>query len=179
MRKGIVILTALSIMAAVGCKKKSQTMDDQLTAPVDTVQEPVAPPVPEAESEPEIDSAAILEQQFQDDVEMTLVPIYFLYDSYALSEESRNTLAKIGQFMRSYGEVQLQVEGHCDERGSSEYNMALGQRRADEAKRYLVTFGVPSSRITTLSWGEEKPEVQGNNENAWAKNRRDEFTYKR
>ena len=71
------------------------------------------------------------------------------------------------------------IEGHCDERGSAEYNMALGQKRAEEAKNYLVSYGISSSRLTTNSWGEERPATQGNDESAWAKNRRGEFILQR
>ena len=74
-----------------------------------------------------------------------------------------------------YPKVKIQIEGHCDERGTAEYNLALGERRSNSAKKYLISLGVPEGRISTISYGKEKPLDPGHNEEAWAKNRRDHF----
>src|ERR671922_607213 len=102
-------------------------------------------------------------------------PIYFEYDSDALGEAARTGLdQKLGILQANSG-VRLRIAGHADERGSDEYNLALGQRRAAAAKRYLVERGVAESRIETTSFGEERPVCTESSENCWGQNRRDEF----
>ncbi len=164
-------------MLFFGACKKTNTIDDQTKTPVDTVkiEEPTPPPPPPPE--PEIDSAAIREENLRQEAEMSLVPVYFDFDSFVLNEEARNTLSSIGEFLNKYAEVSITIGGHCDKKGSSEYNMALGEKRAKVAKDYLITYGVESERITTVSWGEEKPAELGDTEAAFARNRRDEFSY--
>jgi peptidoglycan-associated lipoprotein len=104
-----------------------------------------------------------------------LTPIYFEFDSDALSGEATAALeAKLALLNASQG-VRIRVAGHADERGSDEYNLALGQRRAAAAKRYLTQRGIADERIEIVSFGEERPAVQGSDESAWAQNRRDEF----
>ena len=78
-------------------------------------------------------------------------------------------------WLRPYPSVRILIEGHCDERGTAAYNLALGERRADTAKEFLVNLGIPADRVTTISYGEEKPVDPGQNEEAWAKNRRAHF----
>ncbi len=101
--------------------------------------------------------------------------VYFDFDKYDLKPEARDRLAKNAAFMRDYPTVKITVEGHCDERGSEEYNLALGDRRASGVKRYLVDLGVSASRLRTVSFGEAKPAVVGHDESAWRYNRRSEF----
>jgi peptidoglycan-associated lipoprotein len=101
--------------------------------------------------------------------------IYFDFDSDALTDASRSALdAKLG-ILNANPAVRLRVAGHTDERGSDEYNLALGQRRAAAAKRYLTQHGIADERIEVISYGEERPAVEGHDESAWSKNRRDEF----
>jgi peptidoglycan-associated lipoprotein len=102
-------------------------------------------------------------------------PVYFAFDDYSLNSEGQGQLNKLGEFLKGSGRAVVQIEGHTDERGSVEYNLALGQRRAQSAKNYLVQLGIDASRLPTMSYGEEKPAVEGHDESAWAKNRRDEF----
>lgn len=98
--------------------------------------------------------------------------IFFGYDSYDISSEARMTLEKQANWMMQYPSLSLTVEGHADERGTREYNLALGDRRANAVKNYLVALGVPASRVTTISYGKERPAVPGANETAWSQNRR-------
>jgi peptidoglycan-associated lipoprotein len=98
--------------------------------------------------------------------------VYYGYDSFNLSDEARNALKKNVTWMKENATARIQIEGHCDERGTVEYNMALGDRRANAAKAYLVRLGVASSRIEIISYGKERPADMGHNESAWAKNRR-------
>lgn len=104
-----------------------------------------------------------------------LTAVYFDYDSYVLSEESRKDLARNAQWLKNHPEAKLTIEGHADERGSDEYNMALGEKRAQMAREYLEGLGISAERLITISYGEEKPAVQGSDESAWSKNRRAEF----
>lgn len=105
----------------------------------------------------------------------TLEPIFFDFDKSDLRELDREILTKNGKLLLDKIEGKVQIEGHCDERGSAEYNLALGERRARSAMNYLVTLGVPAERLFTISYGKEKPIDPGHNENAWSKNRRDQF----
>ena len=101
--------------------------------------------------------------------------IYFAFDSNELSQESRAILQEKADLLKANPALSLLIEGHCDERGTEEYNLALGERRARAAYEILVLVGVESSRLQIISYGEEYPAVQGSNEAAWSKNRRDEF----
>lgn len=101
--------------------------------------------------------------------------IYFDFDQFTLSAEARNVLADNAKYLQANSGVQIVIEGHCDERGSDEYNLALGESRALAAKDYLVSLGVSAKRLSVISYGEEKPAVRGATEDAWAKNRRAEF----
>jgi peptidoglycan-associated lipoprotein len=98
--------------------------------------------------------------------------VYFGFDKYDLSSDAQAVLRRQAQWLNTYGNVTVTVEGHCDERGTREYNLALGERRATAVKNYLVALGVSASRIQTISYGKERPAVLGSNEAAWAKNRR-------
>ncbi len=101
--------------------------------------------------------------------------IYFDFDSSNLTAEAQNILKKKAQWLLNNPDQSATIGGHCDERGTTEYNLALGERRAASAKAFLVDLGVPASRLTTISYGEERPVDPGHNEAAWAKNRRCNF----
>lgn len=101
--------------------------------------------------------------------------IYFAFDSAALSQEAQAILRKKAAFLKAHPNIRVTIEGHCDERGTNEYNLALGEARAKAAKAFLVDLGIPAERLATISYGEERPIVKGSNEEAWAKNRRAHF----
>ena len=101
--------------------------------------------------------------------------IYFAYDSSALTPQAQDILRKKGAFLKANSNVKVTIEGHCDDRGTNEYNLALGEARARSAKAFLVDLGIPAARIATISYGEERPAVRGTSEDAWAKNRRAHF----
>jgi len=101
--------------------------------------------------------------------------IYFDFDSAALSEQSRNSLTSNANYLQKHSDVKIRIEGNCDERGSAEYNMALGEKRAKAAMKYLTTLGIKDSRLSIVSNGNEKPVEPGHDESAWVKNRRDDF----
>ncbi len=98
--------------------------------------------------------------------------VYFAFDSAALDERARATLDAWAAYLNDHPDVRVRVEGNCDERGTREYNMGLGQRRADSVKNYLVEHGVAADRIATISYGEERPVCTEHNESCWALNRR-------
>jgi len=98
--------------------------------------------------------------------------VFFAFDSYDLTPEARNTLRRQADWLKKYPQITVTIEGHSDERGTREYNLALGDRRATAAKNYLVALGIPTARISTISYGKERPAVVGSNEEAWAQNRR-------
>jgi peptidoglycan-associated lipoprotein len=102
-----------------------------------------------------------------------LKDIHFDFDKYNIRPEDAEILKENAVLLKRYARVKVQIEGHCDERGTTEYNLALGERRANSAKRYLVSLGISPDRISTISYGKERPLDPGHNEEAWAKNRRD------
>jgi peptidoglycan-associated lipoprotein len=104
--------------------------------------------------------------------------IYFDYDSSAVKPEFRSVIEVHARFLQANPARTVTIAGHADERGGTEYNLALGQRRADALRQMLVLLGVNASQIETISYGKEKPAVRGSNEEAWSKNRRDEIIYK-
>jgi peptidoglycan-associated lipoprotein len=101
--------------------------------------------------------------------------IHFAFDRYDLNPEARNILGGLADWLSKQGDWVVTIEGHCDNRGTNEYNLALGERRAEAAKAYLASLGIATGRITTISYGEERPLDPSNNDEAWAKNRRDHF----
>ena len=101
--------------------------------------------------------------------------VYFDFNSAVLRSDTQSALSNNAQFLKDNTSVQVQVEGHCDERGGVQYNIALGERRARAVKRYLVSMGVDSSRISTISYGKERPIAFGHGEDAWGQNRRGNF----
>jgi peptidoglycan-associated lipoprotein len=104
-----------------------------------------------------------------------LKDIYFDFDSYDLRADARATLKANGEWLKSNPSAQVQIEGHCDERGTTEYNLALGSKRAQSVKDYLVTLGTATDRLSTISYGEELPVCTEHNEDCWQKNRRARF----
>jgi peptidoglycan-associated lipoprotein len=115
-------------------------------------------------------------QRFQQAVqEFQNQDINFDFDQYDLRPDARAILDRKAAFLNENGSVRTQVEGHCDERGTSAYNMVLGERRANAAKQYLATTGISASRMATISYGKERPLDPGHNEAAWSRNRRDHF----
>ena len=98
--------------------------------------------------------------------------VFFAYDSFALNSNAQDTLSKQVAWLKANGSVTIAIEGHADERGTREYNLALGDRRANAAKDFLMSQGISANRITTISFGKEKPVVNASNDKAWAQNRR-------
>ena len=98
--------------------------------------------------------------------------VFFDTDMSTIREDGRATLNRQAEWLKKYGNYQITIEGHCDERGTREYNFALGERRANAARQYLIAQGIPAARINTVSFGKENPDPPGSDEAAWARNRR-------
>jgi peptidoglycan-associated lipoprotein len=162
-----VTLVALSLtFLLVGCSKEEPAPPTAEAQP-----RPVAPPPPPAAPAPP-PGPSITQQAFQD---FQNQDIFFDFDQYDLRTDARATLDRKAAFLNQNSSVRSQIEGHCDERGTNEYNLALGERRANAAKQYLTTAGVNAARLSTISYGEERPLDPGRNEAAWARNRRAHF----
>jgi peptidoglycan-associated lipoprotein len=138
--------------------------------------EPVVQPLPDAR---------VAERTLSDPASMLKDPgsllskrsVYYDFDMYSIREEFQPMIEAHAKFLRDHKDMRVRVEGNCDERGSREYNLALGQRRADAVKRAMVLLGVQARQIETVSFGAEKPRVEGSNEEAWAENRRSDIVY--
>lgn len=165
MRKTGVLLIGLLILALISyCGKKPPVVEEKPEAPV--VTEPEQP-----ESPPEIPSEGVeREEVAQED----LKPIYFDFDKYDLRSGDREILNRNGELLKRNTNIKIRIEGNCDERGSVEYNLALGERRAHAAREYLINLGVDPARITSITYGKEKANHCRNDE-CWSKDRRDDF----
>jgi peptidoglycan-associated lipoprotein len=174
----ILVLLLLAFGAGAGCAKKKMTSTPpgaQVEVTDDSKWTP--PPAPEDSKMDEASLAAEAEARAKTEAvaELTSVTINFAFDSYELNEEARAILALKASIMRRFSDVRVVIEGHCDERGTEEYNLALGERRARAAYEHLVILGVDPGRMSIVSFGEERPIDPAHNETAWAKNRRAEF----
>jgi len=132
-----------------------------------TVVEP--PPPPQQTETSDLGEAALFAQSMKD--------IYFDYDRYDLRSQDQAVVNADAAFLKAHPSIRFTIEGHCDERGSTDYNLALGDNRANAARRALVTAGVPASQIKVISFGKEKPFCTESNETCWQQNRRDHFVY--
>lgn len=136
------------------------------TAQVTVTQPPPPPPTPTPT--PQVTDEQLFAQAAQD--------IYFDFDKADLRPESQQTLARLAEAMKAHSNWKVQIEGNCDERGSTEYNLALGERRAGAAQQALTQAGIPGASLKTISYGKEKPVCTESNEDCWQKNRHDHFT---
>lgn len=174
------LCTGLLLAFGVGCRKRQPVTPPDVVPPVAAEPAPAAPepaPAPEPAAEPEPDP-------FAGDLEAVaayaraqslLGDVYFDYDQAGLSDVSRDRLAANARFFQEHREFQVTLEGHCDERGTNEYNLALGDRRANSVKDYLGSFGVAADRLRTISYGEERPSCTESDESCWRENRRAHF----
>lgn len=169
-------LTSIAFLSGLsGCAKKPPPPPPpaETPAPPPVV---VTPPPPPPPPPPAVDTAAENRQRLQARVAETFKTIYFDYDKSELTADSKATCDAIGELMKEEPGITVRIEGNTDERGTDEYNLALGDRRAKAAQAYLVSYGIASTRLSTISYGKEKPAVDGHDESAWSKNRRDDFT---
>lgn len=164
----------------ISCAKKV-VQKEEVTAPQETpkaempaeVQPKPSPPPPTGIEEETLSAAE--RKRKEEEFRFENQDIHFDFDRYDLKPKAREILADKAFFLKKYPTVKILIEGHCDERGTNEYNLALGERRANSAKQYLINLGISEDRISTISYGEERPLDPGHNEAAWAKNRRAHF----
>tara|TARA_Y100000814_G_scaffold229501_1_gene173468 strand:- start:450 stop:959 length:510 start_codon:yes stop_codon:yes gene_type:complete len=154
-------LMLASTIALAACQKKAP--EELPPPPTETAPAPAPAP-----SGPGVGS----QQHFIDAVGQQNTVVYFDTDQYNIDAEDHAKLQRQAQYFSQYSQVNFTIEGHADERGTREYNLALGERRANAAKNYLVSVGVPANRIRTISYGKERPVALGSNQAAWAQNRR-------
>jgi peptidoglycan-associated lipoprotein len=157
----------LATLALAGCHGN---LDKEIVPPPSTTHTGGAEKTQDSEKLPEIETGAIDFNPID-----TLHPVYFGYDSAALDAAAQADVRTAYEVLFSDEESLVQVAGHCDERGTQEYNLALGERRAQSVRNRLRELGIPGSRIVTISYGEERPAASGSDEAAWTKNRRCEF----
>ncbi|QFT78757.1 peptidoglycan-associated lipoprotein Pal [Erythrobacter sp. THAF29] len=158
------MLLVASAAALAACSKKPP---EELPPPPDSGSESTAPVTTTTPSGPSVGSQA----HFEEAVGSSTV-IYFDTDRFNIDSADAAALQAQAQYFARYPQLTFTIEGHCDERGTREYNLALGERRANAAKNYLVSLGVAPNRITTVSYGKERPAALASNEAAWAQNRR-------
>lgn len=146
-------------------------------APPPPAEEVAPPPAPDTSMDdtPPLLDGDLDEIAIRIKEEGLLGDVYFEFDKFDLRSDARERLQKNAEFMKEFSTLEFGLEGHCDERGTNEYNLALGERRAHAAKDYLVSLGVSSNRIRTISYGEEKPFCMGHSESCWQENRRGHF----
>ncbi|HEU4463969.1 MAG TPA: peptidoglycan-associated lipoprotein Pal [Gemmatimonadota bacterium] len=166
----LLMVTALALGLAAGCSRRQPPATDD---------RPRADPPPVTDNAGDADAARRAEEEARLAREAAYGSIqdmiFFDFDRSDLREDARQTLQVKAEALRQFPDVRIRIEGHADERGTVEYNLALGERRADAARAYLIDLGIDSDRMTTISYGEERPAVEGQNESAWSQNRRDEF----
>lgn len=165
----------LSLTLSVGCKKRGPKPDAAATPVTSMEQEPTPVPSSEESTTSRITEEEMRRRKIESEKQEVLQDIYFDFDRWMLSMKARAVLSSVGDWMLKNPNIKLLIEGHCDERGSVEYNLALGQKRANAAKDYLVDYGISGGRLSTISYGEERPLDAGHDEAAWVKNRRAHF----
>ncbi len=168
MKKYLVILALLSFALLVsGCGKKPAVESEGKPAVTDDGRK-----LPDNPDRPNQDDTVGTTNP------LDFVTIYFDFDKYNLREDAKSGLKTNFDVMKERGDARIQIEGHCDERGTVEYNLALGEKRARSAMEYLASMGISRDRMSIISYGKERPAVMGSNEDAWARNRRAEFVTK-
>ncbi len=170
----VVLVAAVAMM--IGCGgKKMRSLEDEEAAQAEArrraVEEEEAKRAREAE-----EAIKPIESAEKETIEFASV--YFDYDKYNLSGKAISALSENAEILMAHPKMDVMIQGHCDERGTDEYNLALGEKRAQAARDFLVNFGIAKSRISVISYGEERPVDPGHDEEAWAKNRRAEFVTK-
>lgn len=179
-KKAFILLFVLVIILLCSCAKKKV---DQLYGPVnqnqgqnsapqsdspspEMIPQPIEIPSSQSSGSPGISAATDTQKKFEDE------DIYFNFDEFTISQDGKNILASKTVFLKTHPNLKVMIEGHCDDRGTTEYNLALGEKRAGEVKKYLISLGIDGNRLSVISYGKEKPAASGQNEAAWAKNRR-------
>lgn len=179
----IMLLIIPGFLFTVSCAKKTVTADTDVTQPIEDEDLKAKEAAEKARQEELARQRALEEERLKDEAarretarsQFLMEDIFFEFDSYVILPEAQDILSNKAEWLQNNADVSVTIEGHCDERGTIEYNLALGDRRAQSAKDFLVNLGISKSRLHTISYGEERPLDPGSNEDAWAKNRRAHF----
>lgn len=175
LKVGSLTLAAIAFVVACSPKPKPTPPPAPTPAPVSTpTVVTVEPPAPIPQPTPRVDADDITRKSLSE-ISSYLKPAFFDYDKADIRADTRDVLAANATWLKKYASVQFTIEGHSDERGTAQYNLALGDRRANAAKDYLASLGVDASGIKTVSYGKERPFATGHDEDSWQKNRRAHF----
>jgi peptidoglycan-associated lipoprotein len=185
-RKLIIYILAAMLLFAVpffagcaGCQQTDTQQEEEVATQEDTMEEETKvedmEPPKEEEMEEKMEEA---KEEVQAIDPSEFIDVFYAYDKAELTSESRDKLENNADLLKAFPMAKIVIEGHCDERGTNEYNLGLGERRAAAAKDYLVSLGIDAGRIDTISYGEEKPFAKGSTESAWKQNRRAHFALK-
>lgn len=171
---------AIFTLVSAGCGKKPQPVS--VPQPPSAVQEDPPPPMTDAPPEPPAPTAALTEEEIfarksldELNAERPLADAFFDFDQWDLRDDARSALQKNAEWLRRWSSTRATIEGHCDSRGSSEYNLALSDRRAEAVRGYLVNLGISRERLLVVSKGEEAPFCEDETEDCWQENRRAHF----
>lgn len=169
----MMVIFVVSLVSLSACSRRSVKKDRRGGETLE--EEAMKPMSEEGISEQELEEARRKVAELRGKEGAILATVYFEFNDFSLSEQAKSVLAQNAAWLMNNSQRDVIIEGHCDERGTDEYNIALGERRANSAKRYLISLGVSAAQLSTISFGEERPDVQGHTEESWAKNRRAEF----
>ncbi|MBN2332855.1 MAG: peptidoglycan-associated lipoprotein Pal [Deltaproteobacteria bacterium] len=164
------LLAIVTMMFAACSTCKTTSLQEETVAPPAAITQPAPKPAPKTM----VKEAALPAEKILG-IGDKLEPIFFDFDKHDLKDLPRETLAKHAQWLKNNPGAVVRIEGNCDERGANEYNLALGERRAASAKKYLIYLGISPKQLETISYGEEKPVCSAHYEGCWWKNRRDDF----
>ncbi|HXC62567.1 MAG TPA: peptidoglycan-associated lipoprotein Pal [Nitrospiria bacterium] len=172
----LILMGMMFSLVAAGCAKKVETAS-QTVSPEENVTSPPPPAEePQKEERPAVKEAEVAPPETSKPISsVSLEDIHFDYDKSAIRPDVKAILEKHAKWLQSNPKVKIQIEGHCDERGTNEYNLALGERRAQATKRFLVAMGIDAKRLSTISYGEERPLCSEHAESCYSKNRRAHF----
>ncbi len=168
---GLVIAVTAAGCATQGNQDSNANAGSQNTAARSAASTPAAAPAPQSGMNIGMGSSGAKTAPM-------MRSVYYAYDKSDITDESRKVIEANAEYLRTHPGVKVVVEGNADERGSAEYNVALGQRRADSVEKIMTLLGIKSDRIETVSFGKEKPKVVGHDESAWSQNRRSDIVYK-
>lgn len=182
MRKNVWLAIVLAmilpaVLLTASCTKKMVKTESAPTAQSEVPKLPDKSAVKAEQTSPQQEDRIRAEAAAQEAAGTAFIEenVYFAFDSSLLSDEAQQILNRKADYLRTYPGVNVTVEGYCDERGTEAYNIALGERRAQSVKNFLLNLGIGTNRMKTVSYGEEKPVAMGHNEASWAKNRRAQF----
>ena len=167
----------VAALVLIGCNRKMETASVKSEAPPAASQAPsvLAPESPRAEVIPPVQSQTPVQKEIAPERPIRFLDAYFDFDKSLIRKDAKESLLEDVKLLNEHPDMKIKIEGHCDERGTEEYNLALGHRRAEAVKRFLVALGVESSRLTTISYGKDKPFCTEHNETCYQENRRGHF----